>query len=58
MDAKKLQLVKELHKPARKNYQLRHVDIRGMDETWQADLVEMQPYEKKKQRLQIHLDYN
>ena len=39
--------MKELHKPSRKNYQLRHVDSRGMDETWQADLVEMQPYEKK-----------
>ena len=47
MDAEKLQLVKELHKPARKNYQRRHVDIRGIDETWQADLVEMQPYEKE-----------
>ena len=47
MDAKKVQLVKELHKPARKNYQCRHVDIRGMDETWQAHLVEMQPYEKE-----------
>ena len=39
--------MKELHKPARKNYQRRHVDIRGIDETWQADLVEMQPYEKE-----------
>ena len=33
--------------PARKNYQRRHVDIRGIDETRQAGLVEMQPYEKK-----------
>lgn len=46
MDVEKLQLVKELHKPARRNYQRRHFDIRGIDETWQADLVEMQPYEK------------
>ena len=47
MDAEKLQLVKELHKPARKNYQRRHGDIRGIDETWQVDLVEMQSYEKE-----------
>lgn len=37
-------LVKELHAPARKNYQRRHVDIRGLDETWQADIVDMTPY--------------
>ncbi|XP_057335083.1 uncharacterized protein LOC130673887 [Microplitis mediator] len=34
----------ELHRPARRNYQRRHVDIRALDETWQADLVEMIPY--------------
>ena len=47
MEAKKLQIMKELHKPDRKNYQRRHVDIREMDETWQADLFEKQPYEKE-----------
>ena len=47
MNTEKLQLVEELHKPARRNYQRQHVDIRGIDETWQADLVEMLPYEKK-----------
>ncbi|XP_033228827.1 uncharacterized protein LOC117180438 [Belonocnema kinseyi] len=46
IDAKKLQLVKELHKPARRNYQRRHLDTRGIDETWQGHLVEMQPYER------------
>ena len=49
MDTEKLQLVKELLKPARRNYPRRHVDIRGIDETWQADLVEMLPYEKENQ---------
>ncbi|XP_044005885.1 uncharacterized protein LOC122850894 [Aphidius gifuensis] len=33
-----------LHKPARRNYTRRHVDIKGLDETWQADLVDMQAY--------------
>ena len=47
MNTKKLQVVTELHKPARKNYLRRHVDIRHIDETWQADLVEMLPYEKE-----------
>ena len=47
MDTEKPQLVKKLHKPARRNYKRRHVDIRGIDETWQADLVEMLPYKKE-----------
>lgn len=37
-------VVEELHRPARRNYQRRSFDVRGLDETWQADLVEMQPY--------------
>lgn len=37
-------VVRELHKPARKNFPRRHVDIRALDETWQADLVDMQNY--------------
>lgn len=40
-------LVAELHKPARRNYPRRKFDVRGYDETWQADLVEMIPYAKK-----------
>ncbi|XP_053596178.1 uncharacterized protein LOC106693863 [Microplitis demolitor] len=41
---KKSVIAYELHRPARRNYQRRHVDIRALDETWQADLVEMIPY--------------
>lgn len=37
-------VVNELHKPARKNYKRRAVVIRGLDETWSADLVEMGPH--------------
>lgn len=43
----KLVFVKELHKPARRNYSRRKFDIRAIDETWQADLVEMNTYAKK-----------
>ncbi|XP_051156394.1 uncharacterized protein LOC127289561 [Leptopilina boulardi] len=47
MNQEKLALVKELHKPARRNYLRRKFDIRGIDETWQADLVEMTTYAKE-----------
>ena len=40
------EVVEELHKPARRNYPRRKVDIRGLDETWQADLVEMVSYSR------------
>lgn len=40
-------VVKELHRPARRNYQRRHVKILGLDETWQADLVDMQEYARE-----------
>uniref|UniRef100_A0ABD2XQD3 Integrase catalytic domain-containing protein n=1 Tax=Trichogramma kaykai TaxID=54128 RepID=A0ABD2XQD3_9HYME len=45
--SRKKDLVEELHKPARRNYPRRRVDVRGLDETWQADLVEMQPYARE-----------
>ena len=37
-------VVEEIHRPARRNYQRRHVDIRDIDETWQGDLVDMSAY--------------
>ena len=43
MDTKKLTVVRELHK-VRENYPRRRVQMRGIDETWQAHLVEMIPY--------------
>lgn len=47
MEDKRRKLVEELHKPARRNYPRRKFDVRGLDETWQADLVEMQPYARE-----------
>lgn len=38
--------MEELHKPARKNYPRRRVILRGLNDLFQADLVEMIPYEK------------
>lgn len=40
----KLQLVNELHTPARKNFKRRHVITKGIDYLWQADLVDMSSY--------------
>uniref|UniRef100_A0ABD2WNZ7 Integrase catalytic domain-containing protein n=1 Tax=Trichogramma kaykai TaxID=54128 RepID=A0ABD2WNZ7_9HYME len=40
-------VVYELHRPARRNYPRRKFNVRGIDETWQADLVEMLPYERE-----------
>ena len=37
-------LIKELHKPAKRNYTCRSFDMPGLDETWYADLIEMIPY--------------
>ena len=37
-------VIEELHKPARRNYPRRKFDIRALDETWQAYLVDMQTY--------------
>ncbi|XP_043471643.1 uncharacterized protein LOC122504550 [Leptopilina heterotoma] len=47
MNEEKQALVRELHKPARRNYARRKVDIRAIDDTWQADLVDMLTYAKK-----------
>lgn len=44
MDKEKATVAHELHKPARRNYTRRHVNIRGLDESWQADLVDMSAY--------------
>lgn len=43
----KRQLVEELHKSVRKNFKRRKVIIKGLDETWSADLVDMSAYSKQ-----------
>ena len=40
----KIILVNELHAPARRNFKRRHVVVKGYDDLWQADIVEMRPY--------------
>ena len=46
MNQIKKALIEELHKPVRKNFPRRKVEMRGIDETWQADLVDMQTYSR------------
>lgn len=49
MDEKKRQVVEELHRPARRRYPRRQVEVRGLDDTWEADLVQMSAYAKDNQ---------
>ena len=37
-------IVDELHKPARRNYPRRYVTIKGLNDLFQGDIVEMRPY--------------
>lgn len=39
-------IIDELHKSPRKNFPRRYVNVKGINDLWQADLVEMQPYAK------------
>lgn len=43
----KRDLVNELHRDARKNFRRRKVELKGINDTIQADLVEMIPYAKQ-----------
>ena len=43
----KREIAFELHKPARKNFIRRIVNVYGKNDLWQADLVEMIPYSRK-----------
>ena len=40
----KHRLVEELHALVRRNFPRRRVIVRGYDDLWQADIVEMRPY--------------
>lgn len=44
MSNEKIQLVRELHTPARKTFIRRRVIVHGFDDLWQADLVDMRSY--------------
>jgi hypothetical protein len=48
-------VVSELHKPARINFKRRRVIIKGINETLQADLVEMIPYAKENKQFKYIL---
>ena len=43
----KADLVRELHRPARKTYPRRRVILKGIDDLWQADLAEFQLYARE-----------
>lgn len=43
----KQQIVKEIHRDARKNFERRKYSMRGINDTLQADLIEMQQFSRK-----------
>lgn len=47
IEMSKRQLVEELHAPVRKHFQRRKVIIKGIDDLFQADLVDMSAYAKQ-----------
>lgn len=42
----KREVVEELHRPARKNFRRRRVIVKGLNDMWQTDLVQMNQYSK------------
>lgn len=44
MNDEKLNDVTKQHKPARRNHPCWRVEVRGLDETWQADVVDLSNY--------------
>lgn len=47
MSKLKADIVRELHKPARRKYPRRRIIIKGFDETWQADLADLSLYSRE-----------
>lgn len=43
----RLDVIKELHRPARRKYPRRRTIVHGIDDLWQADLAEFQLYNKE-----------
>jgi len=46
--SEKRQLVEELHAPARRDFPRRRIIVRGYDDLWQADVVDMRSYSRPK----------
>lgn len=51
----KRQVVKEIHRDARKNFRRRKTIVRGINDTIQADLIEMIPYSKENRNMKYIL---
>ncbi|KAG5313777.1 YMD3 protein, partial [Pseudoatta argentina] len=44
ISSERRRLIEELHTPARRNFPQRRIIVRGYDDLWQADVVQMSPY--------------
>lgn len=47
ISAEKFQVVKELHTQARRNFSRRRVIVRGLNETWQSDLLQIDQHARE-----------
>ncbi|XP_019887639.1 uncharacterized protein LOC109611049 [Ooceraea biroi] len=47
VSSERLQLVRELHAPARRNFPRRRMIVRRYDDLWQADLVDVQSHARQ-----------
>ncbi len=50
------ELVKELHKPIRRKFQRRSVQVCSIDEVWGSYLVDMNEWKKKKEVLYVYFN--
>ena len=44
VSVERCRLVEELHTSARRNFPRRRVIVRGYDDVWQLDIIEMRPF--------------
>lgn len=51
----KADVVNEIHKNARVNFSRRHVIMKGIDDLWQADLIDMQSVSKENKKIKFIL---
>lgn len=51
----KVQVIRELHRPARKNFPHRRTIIKGLDDTWQGDLAQLDLLSKENENFKFIL---
>ncbi|XP_066157574.1 uncharacterized protein [Euwallacea fornicatus] len=55
MSKEKIQLITELHKPSRRKFPRRRTIIKGLNDSWQADLAQMDMYSRENRQYKFFL---